>query len=607
MKSLFRLTVLLTSLSFGFPALSSASITVQLSPLTGLQQTVGTHALFSATSTGSSAPQYRFDVTPLGGSTSMLRDFASYSSQLDWTPIDENVYTITVTALDPGTGSTSQSSAVYTATSRLTSNAPLISPTAHPLVAMYSAPPCAVGSYVWVSYYPAGNLAGVQTTATKLCVAGKSLNFYLAGMMPWKTYWINQGTSDGVSNQIGATFGYLTPGLPSSISAQIHPVSVLSPADAQTSSVEQFIVDATGVGRNLAGQVVWYLAPPEGALATTSLVRPVDGGTFLTNFAASSDQILREYDVVGNVVHETNIGRLKTLLPNFPLITQFHHEVLRLPNGDTAALINMEKIFNNIQGKTGPVDVVGAGIVVYDTNWQLKWAWSSFDHLDINRAAVLGETCKAGGQPGCPNVYLASIAQDWLHSNALWYANDGNLLMSMRHQDWVIKIKYLDGVGPGDVIWRLGKDGDFNLSASSNDPYPWFSHQHDISLYNNGFLLYDNGNTRQAQFPDAHSRGQFYNIYERAHLAVQVLSVDLGEFSQAVGSAQRLANGNYFFLSGYLGVNGNNVPSRSTAFEIVPSPLPGGTWDYRLQTGGGFLYRSFRLRDFSTYRPLPVY
>jgi hypothetical protein len=47
---------------------------------------------------------------------------------------------------------------------------------------------------------------------------------------------------------------------------------------------------------------------------------------------------------------------------------------------------------------------------------------------------------------------------------------DGDLVLSIRHQDWVIKIDYRNGAGDGPVVWRLGADGDF--AVNSTDPNP---------------------------------------------------------------------------------------------------------------------------------------
>jgi hypothetical protein len=49
-----------------------------------------------------------------------------------------------------------------------------------------------------------------------------------------------------------------------------------------------------------------------------------------------------------------------------------------------------------------------------------------------------------------------------------WSPDDGNLILSVRHQDWVIKIDYRGGSGDGHMIWRLGQNGDF--AVGSTDP-----------------------------------------------------------------------------------------------------------------------------------------
>jgi hypothetical protein len=91
---------------------------------------------------------------------------------------------------------------------------------------------------------------------------------------------------------------------------------------------------------------------------------------------------------------------------------------------------------------------------------------------------------------------------DWTHGNALAYSpGDGNLLFSMRHQNWVIKIQYQDGAGSGEIKWRLGYQGDFTL-LNTTGPADWFYAQHDSNFFSpasaGDFLLgvYDNGNDR---------------------------------------------------------------------------------------------------------------
>ena len=227
-------------------------------------------------------------------------------------------------------------------------------------------------------------------------------------------------------------------------------------------------------------------------------------------------------------------------------VTTFHHEVRRLPNGNFLVLAMTERM----SAAQGPLtDIVGDTILVLDSNLQLLWAWDSFDHLDVSRAAVLGETCNVG--PGQCVLLNASTANDWLHGNSVSLAPDGNLIYSARHQDLVYKIAYQNGTGDGHVIWRLGKDGDFTWNSS--DPWPWFSHQHDAQYEDATTLsIFDNGNTRVEAIP-GNSRGQGLILDETNRTVNFAMNADLGEYSFALGSAQRLLNGNYVFGDGWVG------------------------------------------------------
>jgi Arylsulfotransferase (ASST) len=108
---------------------------------------------------------------------------------------------------------------------------------------------------------------------------------------------------------------------------------------------------------------------------------------------------------------------------------------------------------------------------------------------------VLGELCSTGNPAALCAVPNPS-ALDWLHTDAISYSPaDGNLIVSLRHQDWIVKIAYQNGRGDGHVIWRLGKNGDFIIS--STEPNPSFSHQHDPHYVGLATIaLFDNGNSR---------------------------------------------------------------------------------------------------------------
>jgi len=350
------------------------------------------------------------------------------------------------------------------------------------------------------------------------------------------------------------------------------------------------------------------------------------GGGMLTmqsglswNPASSGLQFLRQIDLAGNIVKETNLGVLaqqlaalgaadarmcNTISSPAPVgaacIDAFHHDAIQtLPNGQTAVLVAVEKIFPpGTQGDTTglPVDIVGDLIVALDGNWQVVWYFDTFQHdtgapqLDINRPAVLGETCTAGQSQDCPLISLVTpgispLAKDWLHANSLYYwPQSGDLVWSSRNQDWILKIDYRNGAGTGNILWRMGPCGDFTFHNLNNDPWPWFSHQHEPGMENAGagpLTLLDNGNTRYSR-PGAssgcldgvgggNSRGMALMIDESTMQVTPVLSVNLGVRSFGDGSAQLLSNGSYSFLPSYvvLPASGTLV---SYPIEILPTP-----------------------------------
>lgn len=166
--------------------------------------------------------------------------------------------------------------------------------------------------------------------------------------------------------------------------------------------------------------------------------------------------------------------------------------------------------------------------------------------------------------------------------------------MSIRNQDWVIKIHFANGTGNGNVLWRLGKDGDFTTSAGG--PFPWFSGQHEAAFEGGGnyFLsVHDNGNTRWEQM-GGNTRAQLWLINEDVRIANLIINADLGGFSNSQGSIHRLANGNYLSLSGALG-------TAPQLFAQTIETTSSGQVVY-VQQSQWLCYRSWRLRDF--YAPV---
>lgn len=585
-------------------------MTVQLTSSPASAQPVGTPITWAAAAAeAESGPiVYQFSGRRGAAKFRVLQDFQT-ANQMVWAITgSEGAYTLRVIATNTETGQSATKQVNFAVTSRLTGGEPVINVTAHPLVALYTAPGCAAGNSMYVHFEKEGKSS---TTGLSPCTPGLSMNFYIGGMLPETTYSMNYVEVTGPNNSIATssakllfTTGRTDPGL------TFPTVTVLHPPDSQTCPAQKILLlDFLSVpggpyycptAVNLQGRPIWYyaaLATP--TQTTTYFIRPVANSQghmlVIANDPASvpdKGQILREIDLAGNTVGQTNAARVTAQLKASGKlgITGFDHDAVRLPNGHTLVICSQERIFSaGIQASPVDVNILGNAIVDLDENWQLTWSWSGYDYLDINRAAVLGEVCS--GQAGCPPFILSTVANDWLHGNSLSYIPEtGDLLFSIRNQDWVIKIDYAHGRGTGSILWKLGLDGDFTIN--STDPYAWFSHQHDAHFEAGSTILalFDNGNTRAKQNPDMveNSRGYILEIDEPNRTATPLLLADLGVYSPAVGTAQKLTNGNYHFEAGFVRTPSN----QAFAIEILPDGRHDFECRYPTQT-----YRGYRMES----------
>jgi len=506
------------------------------------------------------------------------------------------------------------------------------------------------------------------------------VNFEIAGMYPGATYDMIAQTKTGhhVTNAAAVTFKTGT--LPSAIPFPKKPkqFQVKVPPGADTDTTDSVLLHSItrlgggvhypDVATDLAGNIIWYYY----TISTTHanlLTRPLPDGTFLSiengpnwNPTQIAAQVLRQIDLAGNIIKETNTGIIQQQLLTMgatdggpctgitapaptgtACLGSFHHDFMQaLPNGYSAVLADIEKIFPaGTQGDTSglPIDIMGDMIIVLDNNWQVAWYFDTFQHdngapqLDINRPAVLGESC-VSGQGGCPPVFLlgtgiAPRCNDWLHANAIYYwpapqngTSKGDLIWSSRHQDWVMRVNYQDGTGNGNILWRMGPGGDFTFNNLSGDRWPWFSHQHEIGMENGGIgplTLFDNGNTRVSPPPpakgsstgpvpglgdscgpiDCNSRGMALTFDETTMQVTPILSQDLGYFSTAMGSAQLLSNGNYFFVPTIVVVTANDIVAYDLQITPPGSGATTGTGVFNIRTPE--VYRGWQMP--SLYAP----
>jgi len=676
-RTVSAILLLLTSL---VPASATVQI-LSMTPSPKSPQAIGKTIAWTVTASDTHVGPltFQFYVTAPGGAPFMVRDFnvgtpnastwtspaftwlptactsvnSSGLDELSCEPI-EGIYSIEVVAKDFVSGETASKTAKFQVTPLVTGSTPVLTPTGNTLVTMFSVPPCAAGSFVRASFQEQSLKTPATITNKVPCHPGITSNFEIAGVYVNTPYKIFAQTITGTKVVNGPTLTYTTGNLPSSISFPTFSQAMPKNANADGALplvLHNLIQLGAGavypdVATDLLDHIMWYYYPNDTGHSDT-LTRPLQNGTFLSiengsawDPAASGGQFLRQVDLAGNVIRETNTGVLqqellamgakdaqacsaiaKPAAIGAACLGEFHHDAIQtlpptvgssLPGPFTAVIVDIEKIFpagtqNDTSGL--PVDIIGDMIIVLDSNWQAVWYFDTFQHdggapqLDITRAAVMGETC-VSGQSGCPPMLLlgtgiAPKAHDWLHANSLYYwPNDTfggaskDIVWSSRHQDWVMKVDYQDGSpsATGNILWRMGNDGDFTFDNKFSDPWPWFSHQHDVGIEENGagvMTIFDNGNTRVIADPplglgsalcqpnDCNSRGMAVNFSETSMTVTPVLSSDLGYYSTAMGSAQLLSNGDYFFQPAIVILTLNDTVGYS--MEVPPTPATGPT------------------------------
>jgi len=314
--------------------------------------------------------------------------------------------------------------------------------TANPLVAQFAvSAPCTGQAMVEfgldtsygrsTSWYP---VSGDLLRRTMILVAGMraSTTYHMRST-------VQCATQTGNSNDLTFTTGPLPSGVTFPTVQVSRPAGLPKSAEAPgIESIDSTNFSATNLIQalftNRDGDPIWYYAVPTGYFPFNIKMLP-NGHLIVsaTNYGATT-AFLREIDLAGNTIRELDIPTLQQKVKNagfdfYP--SYFHHDLIPLANGHLIVLVNSFKSFTDLPGYPGTTSVQGDQIIDLDQNWNPVWAWNSFDHLDVNR-------------------HLAGLP-DWTHSNGLVYLpNDGNLLLSMRHQSWILKS--ITTMAPGQAM-----------------------------------------------------------------------------------------------------------------------------------------------------------
>ncbi len=484
------------------------------------------------------------------------------------------------------------------ATSSFTPFEAEVKPTANPLVAQYTVRHYRPGFSAWVEFgtdTTYGRRTSAVASGSSSIPSGAVANVLVAGMMPKTTYHmrahVDGPSGSWVDDDQTFTTGAIGVSLFASGSGTISagPPSGTMAANATGTGPApgiELLTLASIAATDLSGHVIWYC--PQNAFPAKLL----PNGHFL--LVTTSD--LLEVDLACNVVRDVSLAQVNQSLQaggysftvppplGLPGGAPFHHDVLALPNGHWIALCQIQKTFTDLPDHPGTNNVAGDALIDVDLNGNVVWAWSGFDKL--------GQYVDRNLQ-GWP---------DWTHSNAILYTAEGNLLLSVRHQSWILKIDYENGAGNGDVLWRLGYDGDFTLLAG--DASQWFYAQHDPYIVNtNGsqmtLALFDNGNLRldptgtipcgsASTAATCYSRAIVLQIDESTHIANLLWEYLPGYYSYWGGNASVLPNGNVEFNA--------TIPFSSLASQITEmtqTDNPQIIW--QMNINGQNAYRGMRI------------
>jgi arylsulfate sulfotransferase len=403
-------------------------------------------------------------------------------------------------------------------------------------------------------------------------VGGGTVSLFVAGMLGNTLYHMRGMVqfSDG-SQYTDPDLTFTTGAYPT---AQMPVFTVTTtPGMTPQSGVELLDLLSPGTGvapaaiTDLNGNILWSYNP---ALAgQLNPIKLLPNGHILLNFSASSpdgsNSILQEVDLSGKVIWQETAADLNNALAAATCagckitVLGTHHDFLILPSGHLILLAATQQV---VSGAT----ITGDVLIDLDQNHKPVWLWNEFDHLDTSRQPFGGV--------------------DWTHSNAVIYsADDGNLIVSMRHQNWVVKVDYKNGAGTGNILWKLGYQGDFVL-AGGTDPTDWFYAQHGPSFVTANttgkfsLVLFDNGNDRF--FPSGqvlcttvatstcYSTVPVLQLDETLKIATLTFHAQAPFYSYFGGNAAVLKNGNieYCETTGFHGGDIYEVTQDSNALVV---------------------------------------
>ncbi len=219
-------------------------------------------------------------------------------------------------------------------------------------------------------------------------------------------------------------------------------------------------------------------------------------------------------------------------IPNPTNYSLDFHEVELLSNGHYLLLLRetvVVDLSDKIEGGNTNANLIVNVLVETDRTGQIYWQWKILDHIEVTDVT--------------DDINLTDNFIDLTHINSIFEDTDGNIIISIRNFDEIAKINK----STGNFIWRMGgsksKKNQFTFLNDTKDGFFGFSHQHTVSVLENGnILLFDNGNLKPIQY----SRAVEYSVdyTQKTVSKVWEFRKSPDYYQQSMGSAFRLSNGN---------------------------------------------------------------
>ncbi|MCA9772764.1 MAG: aryl-sulfate sulfotransferase, partial [Myxococcales bacterium] len=261
------------------------------------------------------------------------------------------------------------------------------------------------------------------------------------------------------------------------------------------------------------GDPIWYYNNYYFLTDATDVRRISNGNLLFIGFDGVSSTAAREINLFGAELRQWSLQDLQ--------IHSMHHELAELPNGNFMVLSSLLHFYDDYPPFLYDVAfgaehyVVTDAVVMFTPEGKITYFYDLVDSLDHLRVLPGFEDTGFWAFTYGPGV------NDWGHGNGVVIdPKDGNLVISLRHQDIVFKMT-LDG----RLVWVLGQH---HFTSGKDLTWPFLQlegpgrlpeHQHAPEILPNGnLLLYDNSSTINTHV----SRPVEYEIDEETLTARQV-------------------------------------------------------------------------------------